>query len=345
MSSTAVDVMVVMETECRKGQMSAWLQKKKSGSAMMRVRQYNKRYFTIDFDSRVFFYTHAENSKKVASMIPFADIMDVRLPEPHMDKGDNVSECSRTSKVSWMKRLGSGTRLGEEEHFVTVLVKPARTMELLCSSSVEAQQWFEAFKAAIADRGEDEDTASVGVPCDAGGNDSPTSGDGPVKFDSELAADDTGGHAPAVADSEAAPPPVKGTFLDLTTEPSAGPGPGQTASAEAAAVMDLGPAKLQATQFGFDGEADSGSSAASSPAASPRGNGASGAGGLGHGSLDLAGAVEAAARQPGSQPTTHRSYADQHEGLSMKERLASLEFSDAEDDDDDPLGLGKARAA
>lgn len=319
--------------------MSAWLQKKKSSPAMVRVRQYNKRYFTIDFDSRVFFYTHAENSKKVASMIPFADILDVRLPESQADKGDLVSECSRASKgSSWMRRLGSGARLGEVESFVTVVVKPARTMELLCSSPAEALQWFEALKAAIADGGEGAgDHAGTGLPgseADDGG--SPTSGGAPA----------AGQHDPADAAAAggdgalAAPPPTKGTFLDLTTEPEgppgagSGPGPG----AEAVAVVDLSTGKLQASQFGFEAES---SSAASSPAGSPR----SGGGGPGPGGLDLAGVAEADAGQLGSQPATHRSYADQHEGLSMKERLANLEFSDEEDDGDDPLGLGKSKAA
>lgn len=44
-------------------------------------------------------------------------------------------------------------------------------------------------------------------------------------------------------------------------------------------------------------------------------------------------------------PTKARSvsYKDQHEGLSLKERLANLEFSDDEEDDD-PFNLASARA-
>merc|ERR1719150_1150777 len=111
-----------MVTENR-GQLSAWLQKKKSGSSVVRVRQYNRRYFTIDFDARVFFYAHAENSKQVSSQIPFADILDVRLPDAQVDRGDNVSECSQKSKGSFLRRLGSGSRLGEEEHALTLLTR------------------------------------------------------------------------------------------------------------------------------------------------------------------------------------------------------------------------------
>lgn len=349
MGATGADV--------HKGQMSAWLQKKKSGSAMVRVRQYNKRYFTIDFDSRVFFYTHAENSKKASSMIPFADLVDVKLPDqPHVDKSDTASECSKQSRVSWMRRLGSGTKLGEEEHVVMLMTKPARTMELLCSSAAEALQWFEAFKAAMADRGEDEEGAG-GSPCSLG-VETPSSGEGLSKDAAALAAassgDDVAGRpaaasssaAAAAADSSAAgeaaaaPPPVKGTFLDLSTEPEALPSAGAqpAGGVEDVAVMNMSPGKLEASQFGFDGEESEGSSAASSPPGTPRGADGDGAG------ADAAGA-DAATSQPGSRPATgRRSYADQHEGLSMKERLANLEFSDAEDDDDDPLGLGTSKA-
>mmetsp|Transcript_67594 Transcript_67594/g.197833 ORF Transcript_67594/g.197833 Transcript_67594/m.197833 type:complete len:347 (+) Transcript_67594:65-1105(+) len=339
--------------DLRRGQLSAWLQKKKSGSAMVRVRQYNKRYFTIDFDSRVFFYTHAENSKKVSSLIPFADLLDVKLPDSQIDKGDNASECSRQSKVSWMRRLSSGTKVGEEEHLVTLLTKPAKTMELLCSSAMEAVQWFEAFKAAIADKGEDEEGA--GASPASLGVETPSSGEGGAKDGcfAAASADDFGGQpvpaaaaavagfasSPAAADGEeeaaAAPPHAKGTFLDLSTEPEALPSGGNQPQGRVEDVMNLSPGKLEASAFGFEGEESAGSSAASSPPGTPRSA-------EGPGPLDLAGAGAASA--PGSRPATgRRSYADAQAGLTMQERLASLEFSDAEDDDDDPLGLkGKA---
>eukprot|EP00408_Alexandrium_pacificum_P063531 CAMPEP_0171164250 /NCGR_PEP_ID=MMETSP0790-20130122/5571_1 /TAXON_ID=2925 /ORGANISM="Alexandrium catenella, Strain OF101" /LENGTH=317 /DNA_ID=CAMNT_0011628999 /DNA_START=21 /DNA_END=974 /DNA_ORIENTATION=+ len=316
---------------------------------MVRVRQYNKRYFTIDFDSRVFFYSHAENSKKASAMIPFADLVDVRLPEgAHVDRGDNASECSKQSRVSWMRRMSTGRQSsGEEENVVTLMTKPAKTMELLCSSAAEAMQWFEAFKAAIADRGESVEGAG-GSPCSLG-VETPSSGEGAARDAGCAAAgssDDVSGSptgaavasaaaASGAAEAAAPPPPVKGTFLDLGTEPEAPASPGGQApgGVEEATIENLSPGPLEASQFGFDGEESS--SAASSPPGTPRGGDGDGLG------QDAA----ASGAQPGSRPATgRRSYADQHEGLSMKERLANLEFSDAEDDDDDPLGLGKPKA-
>jgi len=243
--------------------------------------------------------------------------------------------------------------LSAEGHCVTVSMKPAKTMELLCSSAEEAQQWFEAFKAAVAHRGADED-AGDGLACDDA-----TRCESPIKVGADLAQDDIGGHSPADAstaasddEAEAALPTARGTFLDLTTEPERQPctggslGRDHAGHVEAAAVVDFGRAKLQAAQFGFDCEEDSGSSVASSPVATPRGGtGSDGSSLVGQCGLNLAGVEGVAPGQADSRPMTHRSFVDQHEGLSMKERLASLELSDAEDEDDNPLGLGTTNAA
>eukprot|EP00434_Breviolum_minutum_P007055 symbB.v1.2.006225.t1/scaffold340.1/size245066/11 len=138
-----------------RGQLNAWLRKKKSGASAFRMREYNKRYFTLDFDTHTFFYAHSEGSKKVSAVTPFADIVDVRLPEADkvMDKGDNISEVSKTSKRSFLRRTSSfltASKDAEEQHLLMVMTRPAKTFELLCSSATEAVTWFEALKMAIA---------------------------------------------------------------------------------------------------------------------------------------------------------------------------------------------------
>eukprot|EP00929_Paragymnodinium_shiwhaense_P000148 TRINITY_DN100390_c0_g1_i1.p1 TRINITY_DN100390_c0_g1~~TRINITY_DN100390_c0_g1_i1.p1 ORF type:complete len:406 (-),score=126.81 TRINITY_DN100390_c0_g1_i1:276-1493(-) len=130
----------------RTGQMSAWLKKKKSGTSMVRMREYNKRYFTLDFDARVFFYAHGENSKKVSSVIPFADILDVKAPEVPSDL------TSETSKGSFIRRsfsLGGSKKAEKEQHLVTLLVRPSKLMELQCGSEQEAVEWMEALRSAV----------------------------------------------------------------------------------------------------------------------------------------------------------------------------------------------------
>lgn len=385
-----------MGAEWHQGQMSAWLQKKKSGSAMVRVRQYNKRYFTIDFDARVFFYAHGENSKKVSIVIPFTDILDVRVPESQMVQGDNASTCSRQSRVSFMKRL-SNPRLKDEEqeeHRVTLLTRPAKTMELICSSAEEAATWFEAFKAAIADSGGDDGTCGdravehgtlFPLAAEAGGRS--WMGDGAGEAAGRPAA--TPAAAAAVVGVEAATaspeevqpptPPARGTFLDFSVDPE----PSGTAATESSntgtrgvlcyakdeleqqdvTVISAAPiTSLQAADFGFGGDDEDSDSEASS-AGGGHGGGNAGCVGAEAGAVALVDSSPDAAlgdRNAGSgafaaahsssavgvaspAPAAGRSsYEDRNAGLTMQERLANLEFSDDEDDDD-PLGLGTAK--
>jgi len=346
-----------MVTEHR-GQLSAWLQKKKHGSSVVRVRQYNRRYFTIDFDSRTFFYAHAENSKKVSSVVPFADIIDVKLPESQVIKSETASNCSQTSRTSFFRRLSTSKKLDEEEqHSFTLVTKPARTTELLCSSAAEALQWFEAFKAAmVADGGGSEggpvpfvsgsgdespgsDGNSPKVPSGGRAAFAPRQGDGlmaPAVAAAVTSAAAAAGASVAATgqatDDTPAEPPKKGTFLDFSTDPEettpqlVAPA-GAAASTEAEAVVTIGgPTKLQAEAFGFEAE-ESGSSAASSPVPSPRG---ANLGTPGTGSVGASSGHEIGASPPSGGS---RSYEDRHKGLSMQERLASLEFSDEEDED------------
>lgn len=312
-----------------RGQLSAWLRKKKSGTSSFRIREYNKRYFTLDFDTHTFFYAHSEGSKKVSAVTPFADLVDVRLPEADkvLDKGDNISEVSKTSRVSFFRRPSSFLTASkeEEQHMLMVMTRPSKTFELLCSSATEAVTWFEALKTAIAMErndveattapSEEEKPVRGGYPCPGAGavaeSISPTS----------------------KGDGDTSPPPVRGTFLDLSleeapaTETSAGAqAPGGPEGPEATLVEAAGPVALQASDFGF-AEDEDGSISSASDEAPKDGAGYAGGGHAGYG---------------GSAPAAPAvTYSDRHEGMSMKERLQSLEFSDAEDDDDDPLGLKK----
>lgn len=310
-----------------RGQLSAWLRKKKSGTSSFRIREYNKRYFTLDFDTHTFFYAHSEGSKKVSAVTPFADIVDVRLPEADkvLDKGDNISEVSKTSRVSFFRRPSSFLTASkeEEQHMLMVMTRPSKTFELLCSSATEAVTWFEALKTAIAmDRNDVE--AHTTAPSEeekprGGGYPSPGAGAG-ATVDASISPTSKG-------DGETSPPPVRGTFLDLTleeapadkTETSTGAAPEGSEGPGATLIEAAGPVALQASDFGFAEDEDGSISSASSDEAA---KGSAGYGGK---------------SAPAAPPAV--TYSDRHEGMSMKERLQSLEFSDAEDDDDDPLGL------
>lgn len=307
-----------------RGQLSAWLRKKKSGTSSFRIREYNKRYFTLDFDTHTFFYAHSEGSKKVSAVTPFADIVDVRLPEADkvLDKGDNISEVSKTSRVSFFRRPSSFlTAKEEEQHMLMVMTRPSKTFELLCSSATEAVTWFEALKTAIAMNRNDVEahTTAASEEEKPRGGGYPFPGAGAAAVDASISPTSKG-------DGETSPPPVRGTFLDLTLEEApaekteTSTGAQAPEGPEATLIEAAGPVALQASDFGFAEDEDGSISSASE---APKGHSQ----GYGGGSAPAAPAVTAV------------TYSDRHEGMSMKERLQSLEFSDAEDDDDDPLGL------
>ncbi|CAE7399291.1 U2AF35B [Symbiodinium natans] len=325
-----------------RGQLSAWLQKRKSGASAFRIREYNKRYFTLDFDTHTFFYAHSEGSSKVSAVTPFADIVDVRMPEADL-KGDNISEFSKSSRRSFLQRTTSflkATKEAEEQHMLMVMTRPAKTMELMCASATEALTWFEALKTAIAmDREQATEaghtTASASeseekpppAPPLRGGYPTPT----PVPAGRGVP--EAPIVSPAREEMEAgdiSPPPARGTFLDLSVEaPSelvATPQRGDPVADGTTVVEAAGPVVLQAADFGFAEEEDSAS--ASSGASTPRDTGAV-----------VAADAPSPAAHGGRRPSG--TYGDRHEGMSMKERLDSLEFSDEEEDDDDPLGLKK----
>jgi len=347
--------------EVRTGQLSAWLQKKKSGSSMVRINQYNRRWCTLDFDAKVFFYSHAEGSQKVSAVTPFHDLTNVfstgsQAPAP---TDDNASVTSKTSKTSMLKRLSSfgmksGGDGGEEEgqFSLIVVMGSERKMELACASAAEASDWFTAFRVAIsmghAAGAAAAPTGGFMVPPEAahaaapGGY--PGAGAGPPQAPRSGVEENVGGDlaasigtaiAGAVA-AETAPAPAKKSFLSFDTIEEVRP-PAEEVAAKSAAATEVeasGIITMQPNDFGFDEDDDKSSDASS--ASTPRAAQAAEAVSIVQEASPAA--VTGASPAPGSAPPS--SYKDHQSGMTMQERLANLEFSDDEDyDDDDPLGL------
>eukprot|EP00930_Biecheleria_cincta_P048149 TRINITY_DN3349_c0_g1_i2.p1 TRINITY_DN3349_c0_g1~~TRINITY_DN3349_c0_g1_i2.p1 ORF type:complete len:690 (+),score=207.86 TRINITY_DN3349_c0_g1_i2:84-2153(+) len=66
-----------------KGSYSAWLKKAKSENARFKMLQSsNTRYFTIDYEAQLLYYSHSATHKKISQPIPFRDILGAeRLPK------------------------------------------------------------------------------------------------------------------------------------------------------------------------------------------------------------------------------------------------------------------------
>lgn len=359
------------------GQISAWLQKKKSSSSTLRVGSYNRRFFTVDFESQTYYYAHTENGKKVSAVTPFADILDVVLPET--EQSDTTSECSKRSSSSIFRRPAFlASKAPEESHTIKVMTRPAKTTELVCSSAAEATAWYEALKAAIAigngqgpsaapseakrelseSDADRKDSASANIERQMGGPSpsAPSQATGGYPSGPAMPTAPAAAPLPRLAENaplldnaeepddqegEVLPPPTKGTFLDLTIEaapdsPKAADGransQGDAAIVEdgATIVTSAGPDALQASDFGFGEDDDSDSSSAQS---TPRGV-------VSQKEIEK----DTGANAPAAGGSTG-GYGDKHQGLTMQERLANLQFSDDEDedDDDDPLGLKQSQ--
>jgi len=151
-------------------------------------------------------------------------------------------------------------------------------------------------------------------------------------------------------EDDTAPPPQRGTFLDLTTEPIA-PEEAVTAPSHTAvvgqhgveAVQDLvgeTGGLLQQSDFGFEAGEDTESSG--SAVSTPREGAANTFDGLASPTAKPDG-LKLSSPDKADAPLAsvgNGRFGDRDRGLSMQERLDNLEFSDDEDyDDDDPLGL------
>lgn len=113
--------------ETRQGRYSAWLKKAKSRDACFKLQSHVMRYFTIDFDAHIIFYSHSVLQKKVSPPIPFMDIRGAEeLPLP-------------------MKHAKGTTAM----NFGFVLHTKLRSFELYTSSSADAAEWAFALNVAV----------------------------------------------------------------------------------------------------------------------------------------------------------------------------------------------------
>jgi len=174
-SKTAAGSLENSDDSCN---LSAWLLKRKSGAKKSRfLSSTNSRFFTLDFGSQTLFYKHSESDKKVSQPISFRHIASVQaLVDTVTEMADNASESqaagqqggyydpqlfapvqrtdSKTSLASSLrKRMPSfGTprsfRAPKEQHGFVVGTTD-KSLELLCSSKMEADQWIAALHKAM----------------------------------------------------------------------------------------------------------------------------------------------------------------------------------------------------
>jgi len=123
----------------RSGQTFGWLRKK---TRKFFVPRYQARFFTVDFETRMLYYSHGEFGKKVSTPIPFCDILDV---ESLTSKNDEDGSDRPTGNKSCLPRLGKD----EQHDFVLYAKGEHKYLELRCSSASACDKWIATFQSAM----------------------------------------------------------------------------------------------------------------------------------------------------------------------------------------------------
>jgi len=108
------------------GNYSAWLSKNKGDGARARwMSGSGKRFFTIDFDSQLFYYSHTADRKKISNPVRFKEVLHAeQLPQPAQTP-KNANEFS----------FGFSVRT------------PSRTYDLFTITYLDAKHWVDALMA------------------------------------------------------------------------------------------------------------------------------------------------------------------------------------------------------
>jgi hypothetical protein len=125
----------------RSGQSFGWLRKKTQRLGMSR---YIHRFFTVDFDARILYYSRSEFGKKVSMPTPFSDILGV---EPLTNKMDEDGQ-GMYQRRSW-KSCSCLPRLRQEEQFDFVIYTKTKHVEVRCTSATGSQKWIATIQAAM----------------------------------------------------------------------------------------------------------------------------------------------------------------------------------------------------
>jgi len=151
-----------------RGKITGWLLKRKSDGVRSRFfRSANRRFFTVDFEGHLFYYAHTEGNKMASIPLAFRHLLSVEPFAATSDGGQEgvaeeahsheesaskgpVSNSFRVPKISFsaLKRPSEHHSRPVDHGFI--LRTTGKEMELLCASKSEAEGWISALREAIA---------------------------------------------------------------------------------------------------------------------------------------------------------------------------------------------------
>lgn len=369
--------------EGKREALRGWALKKKSdGRASRFLGATNRRFYTIDFSSRVMYYGHSEDSKSVSTPVPFHHLVKVEptssmAPPPDADlppaqlqeSAESVPAMVRSDSKGSLASRASGSRLPirmpslsaltrrPSEQFGLILTSTNKSTELFFSDKSEADKWVEALREAImigapARHGLEADDADVVVPepSTAPGSSSGTGTPTPRSVDANdgdasCPQSSRGSGSPKAHGAMAQPDPEQvGEVLSGRGSKAEAPASPPATMTAATAAFAAAPELSEAPGVA---DGDQSPTCASPSKREVRSLGSTGAAELPRGGSAWGfGGDDDEARQSEANSRATRLYSDKGAGLSLQERLAQLEFSDDEDDDEnDPTAAARKPSA
>lgn len=146
--------------------LKGWLEKAKNDSAASRLlKKSNRRYFTLDFESHTFYYAHTEGGK-VSFPTPFTAILEVEaingeqapngtLGEDNAVSAQEVGDSSIRRSSSFtslcMSKVSSLTRSAKHRtgKFGFCVRLSGKSFELYSNTKEDADKWIQGFQSAI----------------------------------------------------------------------------------------------------------------------------------------------------------------------------------------------------
>jgi len=147
--------------------LTGWLLKRKNENAKSRLlKGSNRRFFTLDFQAQIFYYSHNEGRKTISLPTHFRHIQSVESlsaikdseedeteqdapPIEHSASKGSVSSKGSRLRIPRMPSFPSLSKRNVEQHGFLLRMHGNKLLELLCDSKTEADTWIDAVRQAI----------------------------------------------------------------------------------------------------------------------------------------------------------------------------------------------------
>eukprot|EP00747_Dinoflagellata_sp_TGD_P065464 gnl/TRDRNA2_/TRDRNA2_154371_c0_seq2.p1 gnl/TRDRNA2_/TRDRNA2_154371_c0~~gnl/TRDRNA2_/TRDRNA2_154371_c0_seq2.p1 ORF type:complete len:423 (-),score=103.47 gnl/TRDRNA2_/TRDRNA2_154371_c0_seq2:224-1456(-) len=130
-----------------RGVYSSWLFKEKSDESKTKwFASSVRRYFTIDFDSKIIFYSNSEGNKKVSMPVSFKEICHAW----EADRSEALFPAAGARRMSMSSLLGRTTAAPAGPCCFVVETLPGKRIRLAADDAIEARRWVDALNVASA---------------------------------------------------------------------------------------------------------------------------------------------------------------------------------------------------